>query len=645
MSGGKIFISYRRADTEGYAGRIYDRLSASFSEDKIFMDVSDIDPGEDFVELIENAVSSCDVLVALIGKQWLDIRDENAQRRLENPNDFVRLEISAALRREIRVIPVLLHGASMPRANDLPKNLIPITRRNALEIRHASLNIDIGKLQKSLKKYLCAPKDSKSPASPADTQIFGSSLDVNLIASPNPVTQNGDVNWTVIVINKDNIPMKNLTVLHRRKVLLSNINLVPGETQWISFETNYSKTGEFSERIQILGHGISVEASNIVHVENPPQLHISLISNNSEVEVNQEAQWVIELENLGGGDLHRVMIIHDQKLLEDPLDLPVGKSYRTRFVKSYSKKGNTKEIVTINAMTKSGDVIQIKKEAVILVKSEVTGKKKRAPSQTQELVNLKQFLPHIIESPIHLELIRIPGGEFLMGSDEDLDMNSIDREYPLHPVYLPDFFIGKYLITNLQYDVFLKSSNYQKPPDWDEATANTSKGEYPVINVSWYDAMAFCEWMSEKTKKSISIPSEAEWEKASRGINGRIYPWGNKWDNSFCNTNASETLGPTQVGRYSPRGDSPFGCSDMAGNIWEWTCSNWGENPITPQFMYPYDPNDGRENIDAPNNMLRIVRGGAWCHEPKRARCAFRGRYFPDVKLNRRGFRVVLHNK
>jgi len=150
----RIFISYRRVDSEGYAGRIYDRLVLHFGDDAIFMDVDDIPAGVDFVEYLENEVQSCDVLIALIGKQWLDVKDERGIRRLDNPNDFVRIEIATALKRDIRVIPVLLGGAQMPNVSDLPENLQSLTRRNGLLVYHHSFHADTTRLIKHLENAL-----------------------------------------------------------------------------------------------------------------------------------------------------------------------------------------------------------------------------------------------------------------------------------------------------------------------------------------------------------------------------------------------------------------------------------------------------------------------------------------------------------
>jgi tetratricopeptide (TPR) repeat protein len=154
MSEGKIFISYRRDDASGYAGRLFDRLSTRFGEENVFMDVEGLDPGIDFHDALSKAVSACDVLIALIGKQWLNIEDENGQPRLDNPGDFVRIEIAAALDRDIRVIPVLVQNATMPGSRDLPSVLERLSRLNKLDLRHDRFNADVDRLERGIEAYL-----------------------------------------------------------------------------------------------------------------------------------------------------------------------------------------------------------------------------------------------------------------------------------------------------------------------------------------------------------------------------------------------------------------------------------------------------------------------------------------------------------
>jgi hypothetical protein len=147
---GRIFISYRREETAYPAGWLYDRLADRFGSDQVFKDVDSIQLGDDFIEVITSAVGSCDVLLALIGDEWLTITDEHGGRRLDDPNDFVRLEIEAALTRNVRVIPILLNGATMPHANQLPSSLARLVRRQALELSPARFDFDTSRLLKVL---------------------------------------------------------------------------------------------------------------------------------------------------------------------------------------------------------------------------------------------------------------------------------------------------------------------------------------------------------------------------------------------------------------------------------------------------------------------------------------------------------------
>lgn len=149
-----IFISYRRDDSAGYAGRLYDRLVAHFGADIVFMDVEGIEPGTDFVKAIEGAVASCKVLIVLIGNQWLNAEDASGRRRLDDPHDFIRLETSTALARDIRVVPVLVDRAPMPRQEELPEDLQSLVRRQAVELNHKQWEASSGELIKTLEKIL-----------------------------------------------------------------------------------------------------------------------------------------------------------------------------------------------------------------------------------------------------------------------------------------------------------------------------------------------------------------------------------------------------------------------------------------------------------------------------------------------------------
>src|SRR5215471_21763437 len=157
---GQIFISYRRDDAAHLTGRLSDRLAAHFPKNPVFIDL-DMEPGIDFVEAIEQSVGFCDVLIAVIGNRWLISSEAEGSRRLDNPDDFVRLEIATALKRNIRVIPVLVDDASMPRASDLPDDLKALVRRNALQVSSTRFNADLERLIAALQRLEAEQRERK----------------------------------------------------------------------------------------------------------------------------------------------------------------------------------------------------------------------------------------------------------------------------------------------------------------------------------------------------------------------------------------------------------------------------------------------------------------------------------------------------
>jgi hypothetical protein len=204
----------------------------------------------------------------------------------------------------------------------------------------------------------------------------------------------------------------------------------------------------------------------------------------------------------------------------------------------------------------------------------------------------------------------VPAGEFLMGEGKGS-----------HKVQVGAFYLGRFPVTNAEYKRFTDDigRDFEVP---------AGKENHPVVNVSWFDARDYATWAS------MRLLTEAEWEKAAswdaeRGKRYR-YPWGNEFSNRRCNTEEMDIPGTTPVGRFSPQGDSPCGCADMAGNVWEWTGSLYRS--------YPYQADDGREDPDSPD--VRVLRGGAFNNNAGFARTARRSRNYPDPHLWNLGFRV-----
>jgi formylglycine-generating enzyme required for sulfatase activity len=206
------------------------------------------------------------------------------------------------------------------------------------------------------------------------------------------------------------------------------------------------------------------------------------------------------------------------------------------------------------------------------------------------------------------EMMRVPVGKFLFGQV----MEELEQQ---------GFWIDRTLVTNAEYKRFLDANpehpvpfaqeDWAQPYNWDEQARAfpPGKSDHPVVLVIHQDALAYAEWAGAR------LPTEAEWEKAARGTDGRAYPWG-KWDQDRCNTVEAGIFSTTPVGQYSPGGDSPYGCADMAGNVWEWTATE--------------------------DDVGRVVRGGSFINDRFHARCAFRDWALPDSGVRFYGFRVVI---
>jgi formylglycine-generating enzyme required for sulfatase activity len=232
--------------------------------------------------------------------------------------------------------------------------------------------------------------------------------------------------------------------------------------------------------------------------------------------------------------------------------------------------------------------------------------------------------------PFEPEMVLIPAGEFLMGSDPQKDKDADGDEQPQHSLYLPDYYLAKTPVTNAQYVAFVEGTGQDTPKHWEGGKPPGGKGDHPVVYVSWHDAVAYCRWLAETTGKPYRLPSEAEWEKGARGTDGRIYPWGDRWNAKLCNSKEGGPGDTTPVGAY-PDGTSPYGVLDMAGNVWEWTLSLWGKGFMSAfgaGFKYLYNPNDGREDLESKGP--RVLRGGAFNNNQRNVRCACRNRNNPN---------------
>jgi formylglycine-generating enzyme required for sulfatase activity len=256
---------------------------------------------------------------------------------------------------------------------------------------------------------------------------------------------------------------------------------------------------------------------------------------------------------------------------------------------------------------------------------------------------------------VTIDMIHIPAGEFEMGQDADIGFEScqliyepygrtkckpdwFEDEEPVHTVYLDDFYIDKFEITNADYQVCVENGICDPPNKTssrhrEEYFGNPEFADYPVIYVDWFKAQTYCEW------RGARLPTEAEWEKAARGTDGRTYPWGNEYNGdlgNFCDRDDGFNDGyddTAPVGSY-PGGASPYGVLDLGGNVWEWVYDVYGDDYFA---TFP------EENPQGPSaGSTRVFKGGTWyCELGYIGRAAERGGVFPDKEWNMLGFRCA----
>lgn len=259
---------------------------------------------------------------------------------------------------------------------------------------------------------------------------------------------------------------------------------------------------------------------------------------------------------------------------------------------------------------------------------------------------------------LKLDFVRIPEGEFIIGSNPRQDRLTVSDEKPQHRLIVTEYYIQRFPVTNEQYRLFVDATGHRTPLfGWPGGKFPADRADHPVVGVSFQDAADFCAWAAGETGLPLRLPTEPEWEKAARGADGRIFPWGSEWAEGRCNSLEAKVGGTTPVGAYSPQGDSPYGAAEMGGNVQEWCLSLFG--------AYPYDPEDGREilvhNLEARSLMPKIretgcianasaleasldktvIRGGSWREERLKSRCAYRGWAAPMHRSDDTGFRCM----
>ena len=542
----KIFISYRRADSRKDAGRIYDRLVPAFGSDNIFMDVDDIPLGDDFRDALIKEINDCDVVLAIIGKEWLSIKDANGNRRLDNSADFVLIEIQAGLDRGegCRVIPVLVDGATMPSASDLPSVLLELAfKQNTVVRDDPDFHHDVDRLIQRLQKgYNRLAPSLYGP--PANYDIYKA---------------------------------------------IGDFFKLYDERDW---------EGARTILVEIRASGKSSQVFNI-------DTHEKALWEAIETEERDAEYGILQLM----ATRSKSTAIWDalQKFWENFPNYDPDNLARFR----------SQELVAL-----TNDPSQLDDVLTSISGNEIDSEF-RFPVLTEVI---RKILPE------PFDWCFVTGGK-------------VELETDPHTIYsVTDFLITKYAITNAQFQVFLDAKDgyaCEKDYSWygfseeaynyrllkqDLESTAFDGDDLPRTNVSWFDAVAFSRWLSNRVGRAIRLPTEQQWQRAARGDTKCIYPWGNEHSPSRCNTKEFDIKKPVSVTSY-PDGISPYGVFNMSGNVWEWCLTDY-DNP-------------GISDAKLLGGKL-VARGGSFHNYLNTAACMSRFDFYPNQISASFGFRLVI---
>lgn len=562
-----IFISYRRRDSVDITGRIHDRLVAQFGADSVFKDVDAIPFGADFRRHLEREVSHCPVMLAIIGPTWLSTSDTSGQRRLDDPFDWVRVEIEAALKRDSLVIPVLVGGAELPQDDLLPASLKGLAYRQSAVVRHdPDFHSDMDRLLQRIESVfsILTLKKAEAPAAPVPEATPYNSLIGDLAAALTAATE-----------TTKPIPTRSLT--RRRWLKLAGLGL--------------------------MGGGAAVASRSLWPAFRP----------------------------LTGEAISQA--VPDLSTLPDQIKTALAVSPSTPVLDSGSSTRHAYESVTVNEF--GIDLYQTQFSTNSYEEVVLEGKAGLVP----------------------LPMVAITSGQFLFGAPvTELGQETGQKAQTIATVSA--FWISIYPITQSQWRTVA-----ELPPVNRFLEANPSAitgDDHPVEQVSWHDAVEFCERLSRHTGQRYRLPTEAEWEYACRAKTTTPFHTGQTLTTDLANYDGTHPYQAEPVGQFrgttTPVGyfgkANDFGLYDMHGNVQEWCADHW-EEAITSQpqdsqeVILESDPQELKpelaDDVASYSSLTpqRLVRGGSWQSPPQYCRSAYRTGLQAETRRPEVGFRIV----
>lgn len=586
----RIFINYRREDSGMGVGRLAESLRKRLPDVEVFQDVSSIDPGADFVDALRRALADCVAVLVVIGPEWLTINDHRGRRKLDNPDDWVRQEIVAALEHEgVRVFPLLVEGAEMPVPEDLPDPLKPLARRQAheLTVKHWAKDVDsladlIGRIPAIAD--LRGNTFARAGGTPIDSVV------PNMLDREANNCQEGAAAAEHTELTQEDSEQSNQLRSHggppgtpqfgvgELRALGSSGNSAEDEGAGFRFRTMAAATAVLAI-VGIISHFLLGED------EPPPAPPPSAVSETDVSTPGARRPAPAAAGSLTPRTLTDGEVFRDCDHCPEMVVIPKG---------SLSIGSPALEVGRVAAEGPQHEVVIAR---FALGRFEVT---------------VGEFRRFVESTGYRTEAERNP----------EVGLGVLDT------------------VTNVW--IWASGKNWRDP-------AYAQDDRHPVVGVSWNDAAAYVEWLAQFTGKSYRLPSEAEWEHAARAGAVSSRPWGDPSDAACVFANVADHRAKRQfvawasvhdcddgyvntapVGEFAPNG---FNLHDMIGNVWEWVQDCWSDS-------YEGAPTDGSA-VASGDCAQGVIRGGSWASVPDYARSAFRVNTLTVSRQNSLGFRVA----
>jgi formylglycine-generating enzyme required for sulfatase activity len=631
---GKIFVNYRRGDDAGFTQALYMRLEDEFTADALFMDVEGhIKPGDDFVDVLNAQVAAADVLLVVIGPRWSEL----LAARTGDKDDFVAIEIKAGLDKGKRVIPILVGGASMPRADLMPEPIQALTRRNAVGLRPERFKADCQGLVTALREQLTAAEgeraartDAERAASEAERKRREAEEAARIAASEERVRAqtvaglSSDeirkaeelANWDFIKERGQPQALRDhlarfpagvtaLYALARLEDLVwAGLGSSPGIPALQAFADEFPK-GAHAEPAKARVADLQKQAADAREAER--------------LRAQETEAWGAVAASAEPGPITAFLTRWPQGQHAAAARARIEELKRTPGAERRGMLRGAVATVALAILVAGGwwgyeqwRFRESLRDATLKV-LERSAQQALKPGETFK------------ECDTCPEMVVIPAGEFTMGS------TFLERMKHPHTVTIKGpIAVGKFDVTFDEWDACIDVGVCRHRPD----DSGWGRGKRPVIDVSWNDAKEYVKWLAAKTGQSYRLLSEAEWEYAARAGSTTEYPWGDAIGSGNANCRGCgsqwDNKGTAPVGSFKP---NAFGLFDMHGNVWQWVEDPYHDN-------YNRAPSDGSVWTDG-GSSSRVLRGGTWHLDRMYVRSAWRSELQPAVRDHGVGFRIA----